>query len=107
MKANLASCESPPIWNSYQIMKQHFPSITASKDDIFTQLSLALPNSDPEIQSFDGLCIDVLWENLTVSITDFDTFSVTNGEEFNYFERLADFLTYISSVLVNENVFEK
>lgn len=82
-----------PIWKSYQLIKQHFPN--SCMDDFFKQLSI-LSKSDPEIQSCDGLYIDVMWENLTLSITD-NSYSISH-EEFHYFDNATDALDYIKMI---------
>ena len=88
-------CENSSIWKSYQILKQHFPDISAHKEKFFQQLSMLLSDSDPEIQSCDGLYIDVLWENLTLIIAD-DMYSISHKEEFQYFETSSDALDYVT-----------
>lgn len=88
-------CENSPIWKSYQIIKQHFPCISAHKEKFFQQLSVLLSDSDPEIQSCDGLYIDVLWGNLTLSVAE-DMYSISHKEEFQYFERSSDALEYVA-----------
>jgi hypothetical protein len=88
--------ENYPIWKSYQIMKQHFPNISPNKEEFFKKLCENLPiESDPEIQSCDGLYIDVLWESLTLSITIDDKYSITCEEEFEYFDNSGESLDYI------------
>lgn len=82
-----------PIWKSYQLIKQYFPN--SYMDDFFKQLSM-LSESDPEVQSCDGLYIDVMWENLTLSIAD-HSYSISH-KEFHYFDNATDALDYIKMI---------
>ena len=83
-----------PIWEGYLIMKHHFPLIREDVEEFFRQLAKKLPGSEPEIQSFDGISIDVLWENHTLSIID-GNYTITSNRKFRYFEQSSDALRYL------------
>ena len=80
------------IWEGYQILKQHFPNISINVESFFEQLSRS--SSDPEIQSNDGIHIDVLWDNLILSISD-DRYAVSTEKEFEYFDTSIEAVDYI------------
>lgn len=91
--------ESTPIWAGYQHLKGHFPNINATKENFFRLLAVQLPTENPEIQSCDGQYIDILWDNLVVSLTDSDALSVTSNGEFQYFDNCFDSIEYFEKYL--------
>lgn len=74
------------IWKNYQTIKQYFPSITLEKETFIKELSLLLPEVDVDIQSMDGLYIDILWNNVIFSITDKDNYAITYDGKFSFFK---------------------
>lgn len=81
------------IWQSYQMIKQDFPNISINVENFIKQLSIH-SQSDPEIQSCDGINIDVLWDNLILSIVD-DHYAISIKENFEYFDTANEALDYI------------
>ena len=73
--------------------------MSAKKDVFFRALSADLPDQDPEIQSCDGLFVDILWKNFVISMTDRDAFSVSGTQgslAFAYFEHYIDVIAFIN-----------
>ena len=92
------------IWQGYQSLKQHFPELSKEKDAFFRLLSEALPQEDPEIQSHDGLSVDILWEKITVSITAGNTVSCSSTpsvDKIQYFQHSLDSIEFIKDSLRN------
>lgn len=54
----------------------------------------------PEIQSYDGICIDVIWDPLILSIVN-DCYAISHDTRFVYCDTSDEALNYIVSVLVN------
>lgn len=86
-----------PIWKGYEMIKSYYP-MTAEKDGIIQELSIHFPNADPEIQSSDGLFIDILWHHIILSITDDNHFSISTKNQFIYFENINVVIEYIKHV---------
>jgi hypothetical protein len=84
------------LWRGFCQIKEYFPFITEKKEDFFRALSQRFPLEDPEIQSFDGEYIDVLWsEDFFFSITPEDNFSVTRRGMFHYFLSSEEMMYYL------------
>lgn len=77
------------------MIKVSFPNIGHTKEQFFKQLSTLYPESDPEIQSCDGVYVYVVWKNITMSITSDDGYSISHREEFRYFNTSRDAIDYI------------
>jgi hypothetical protein len=79
--------ESPCIWNDYLQINEYFPTISSVKEEFFRKLSIVLPfDEQPEIQSCDGANIDVLWDNLAVTLTASNAFSASSKGSFEFFD---------------------
>lgn len=89
--------EHTPIWAGYQNIKSYFPNVSVVKENFFRHLSSELPAAEnPEIQSYDGEYIDILWDDLVVSVTDCDGLSAsTSSENIRYFDSCIDALEFI------------
>lgn len=72
------------------------------------QLAMRLTNypGAPEIQSYDGICIDVIWDPLILSIVD-DRYAISHGMTFAYFDTPNEALDYIAIALLSENRVEE
>lgn len=89
------------ILEGFQNLKQHFPNISSNKEVFFENLSMLLPDEDPEIQSADGVFVDVMWDRVIISITKEDALSISANGEFEYFDSCVDplCLSYIKKAL--------
>lgn len=88
-----------PILQGYQNLKCHYPNISVMKEEFFQSLSKCLPSEDPEIQSSDGLVVDVLWDKVIISITENDALSITANGAFKYFECCLEAIDFIKKSL--------
>lgn len=98
---NKAVYQDTPIWRGYQHLKLHFAGLSTEKETFFRLLAQQLPLEEPEIQSSDGLFIDILWTNISVSITETDSLSFSADELalFAYFEKCSDSIPFIRDAL--------
>ena len=91
----LTTATTTPLIQDYQNLKSHFPDISQRKDEFFQQLSNHLPFESSEIQSFDGKFVDILWNNITISITEDNALSMTANGKFEYFEDCLEAIDFI------------
>lgn len=91
-----------PIWQSYQLIKHDFPWLSVKKEAFFRLLSEKLPTEDPEIQTSNGLDVDIIWDHTTLSLTPVDSLCMNiNGTyKFHYFENCLEYVSFVIGALV-------
>jgi hypothetical protein len=88
------------VWKSYLQMKEWFPRMSDGKEAFFRDLALACPTFDPEVQSVNGLYVDILWDKVLFSITESDDYAITYKGVFKFLEDKHEAITYIKQIII-------
>lgn len=92
------------VWKSYLLMKEWFPRMSDGKEAFFKELALTCPYFDPEVQSINGLYVDMLWDKVLFSITESDTYAITYKGVFKFLDNKHEAITFIKQINDNEKI---
>lgn len=89
-----------PLDKSLSFLKTHF-TLPQQKEDFFKLLSQSFPDADPEVQSSDGVSIDFLWSECTLSLLEDNSVSVSSGQKFEFFEssQHGDLINFLKQII--------